>query len=129
MQVQTNTDSNIQGRESIAEHVEQVLESTLARFRDRITRVEVHLSDVNAGKGGDDDKKAVMEVRPAGAAPTVVSATAGNLRDAIKGAAAKLVSALEHSLGKQSNHHRGPPAPSDPVADVGDEDVGIDAPR
>jgi hypothetical protein len=51
MQIEISTDSNIEGREELATHVKGVVESTLNRFSDRITRVEVHLSDVNSYKG------------------------------------------------------------------------------
>ena len=51
MQIQVNTDSNIEGREKLTAHVRSVVESALNRFSDRITRVEVHLSDHGPLKG------------------------------------------------------------------------------
>ena len=39
MQIQINTDSNIEGREELAIHVKGVVASVLSRFSDRITRV------------------------------------------------------------------------------------------
>ena len=47
MQVQLKTDSRVQGAESLAAWVERELKDKLARFRDQVTRIEVHLSDVN----------------------------------------------------------------------------------
>jgi hypothetical protein len=38
----------------------------LRRFASQITRVEVHVADVNAGKQGSADKRCMMEARPAG---------------------------------------------------------------
>ena len=63
MQIEVSTDSNIEGREKSAAHVKGVVESALNRFSDRITRVEVHLSDVNSYKGGEDGIRCVMEAR------------------------------------------------------------------
>ena len=51
MQIEISTDSNIEGREKLATHVKGVVESALNRFSDQITRVEVHLSDVNKLQG------------------------------------------------------------------------------
>ena len=50
MLIQVNTDHNIEGRETLATHVQGVVEDALSRFKDQITRVEVHLSDENSGK-------------------------------------------------------------------------------
>jgi len=50
MQVQINTDHNIEGREALAAYVSGVVEAALSRISDHITRVEVHLSDENSDK-------------------------------------------------------------------------------
>lgn len=44
MKVQLNTDHNVQGNETLAGRVEAEVESSLSRFREQITRVEVHIS-------------------------------------------------------------------------------------
>lgn len=49
MQIQLNTDKHIDGNQQLAAEVREVVESTLARFSDHITRVDVHLSDENSG--------------------------------------------------------------------------------
>ena len=67
MQIEISTDSNIEGREKLATYVKGVVESALNRFSDRITRVEVHLSDVNSYKGSEDGIRCVMEARTRGA--------------------------------------------------------------
>ncbi|MBA3732066.1 MAG: hypothetical protein H0W93_06880, partial [Gammaproteobacteria bacterium] len=49
MQIQINTDSNIEGRERLTREVEAVVLSALGRrFSDQITRLEIHFSDVNS---------------------------------------------------------------------------------
>lgn len=106
MQVQVNTDRNIEGREALARHVEEVIAAALDRFADQVTRVEVHLSDANGGKTGGADKRCVMEVRPEGRPPVAVSDQADNLHQAIRGAADKLQSALDSTFGKLGRNRR-----------------------
>jgi hypothetical protein len=58
MQIQINTDSNIDGNDRLVHQVEAVVRDALDRFSAQITRVEVHLSDENSGtKFGTDDKR------------------------------------------------------------------------
>jgi len=104
MKVHLNTDNHIQGDELLAQHVEQVVEETLARFGDRVGRVEVHLADVNGGKSGSGDKHCTMEARVDGHQPIAASADAENVRAAINGAAKKLLRVLDSSLGKLATH-------------------------
>jgi hypothetical protein len=66
---------------------------------DRLTRVEVHLSDVNAAKHGVDDKRCLLEARLAGLQPLAVSHEAESLRSAITGATRKLVRSLDSRSG------------------------------
>ena len=63
MQIQINTDHNIDGREALAAQVSGTIETALSRFSDHITRVEVHLSDENGGKNGLNDKRCMLEAR------------------------------------------------------------------
>lgn len=100
MQIQINTDRNIGGDERLAEHVEGVVRDTLSRFADQITRVEVHLADVNASKSGQDDKRCMLEARLAGRKPTAVTHLAGSVAEAVSGAADKLARAIDRELAK-----------------------------
>ena len=104
MRVQVNTDNNIPGDESLEAHVEEVVTSTLSRFSQDVTRVEVHLQDENSHKGGSDDIRCMMEARVEGMQPTAVTHNAGNVKDAINGAVRKLRNALTTSLGRRNNH-------------------------
>ena len=101
MKVQVNTDSNIEGREEMTQQVEAALRAAVGRFTDQITRVEVHLSDLNSHKFGPADKRSLHEARLAGRQPTAVSHQAGTIQEAIEGAAEKLKSSLESTLGRQ----------------------------
>jgi ribosome-associated translation inhibitor RaiA len=100
MQVQTNTDASINGSERLSAEVEAAVVDALGRFADRVTRVEVHLSDENMRKGGADDKRCVMEARVEGRSPTAVSHKAATVEEAITGAAAKLARSLDSALGR-----------------------------
>lgn len=104
MRIQVNTDSSIQGDESLEAFVIEVVEKNLGRFKEDVTRVEVHLTDVNKDKGGTDDKRCVMEARIEGLSPSAVTHNAGNVRDAINGAADKLKRSLTSTLEKRKSH-------------------------
>lgn len=103
MKVQLNTDKNIQGDEALTSHVETVVDGVLGRFRSQISRIEVHLSDVNAGKSGAADKRCVMEARLEGRPPVAASDDADTVGASISGAAGKLQRLLDSSLGKQAH--------------------------
>jgi ribosome-associated translation inhibitor RaiA len=101
MQIQVNTDNHIAGSAKLTHEVETVVESALRRFGDRITRVEVHLSDENSSqKSGDNDKRCVIEARLAGLQPTTVSHQGSSLEQAVDGAADKLKKTLKRTLGR-----------------------------
>jgi len=104
MQVQVNTDDNVEGREALARRVETSVSHTLARFSEYITRVEVHLSDENSDKSGRNDKRCLMEARLSGRQPVAVTNLAGSLDEAFSGAAEKLKRSLESTLGRLKDH-------------------------
>lgn len=103
MQVQVNTGNNITGSEELSSRVQGVVKDTLGRFGDRITRVEVHLNDVNGPKPGDDDNRCMMEARLEGLQPISVTDQAATLDQAVSGAAKKLQRSLDSTLGKLSD--------------------------
>ena len=100
MQIHVNTNDSVKGGEALFQRVEGVLEKALDRFGDRITRVEVHLNDVNAQKEGDRDNRCMMEARLGGLEPISVTHHADTLDQAIDGAAKKLQRALDSALGR-----------------------------
>ncbi|HTX05659.1 MAG TPA: HPF/RaiA family ribosome-associated protein [Steroidobacteraceae bacterium] len=98
MQVLVNSDHL--GGEDLTERVQGVVAGRLDRFDERITRVEVHLSDLNSSKLGERDKRCLMEARVGGLKPIAVSHEAATITEAIHVAADKLERALDHLLGK-----------------------------
>lgn len=120
MQIQINTDHNIQGREALVERLTGVVENSLRRVADHITRVEVHLSIESGGKGGQSDKRCTMEARLEGLQPVAVSDHAGTIDQAVNGASDKLLRAIDGVLGKlRDKSHR---APTHPVAEPMESD-------
>jgi len=106
MQIQINTDNNIDGSEALSAHVEAVVENAVRHMKEQLTRVEVHLDDENGGKTGIDDKRCMMEARLRNHQPVAVTHHAGSIHQAVDGAARKLKSALETVLGRLENRHR-----------------------
>ena len=100
MQIQVNTDNHIHGREEIVALAETGLEGAVGRFRDRITRVEAHLSDTNSHKTKGDDIRCVLEARLAGHQPIAVTHQAATVELALSGAADKLERSVESTLGR-----------------------------
>ena len=100
MHIEVSTDNSIDGSEALTNHIKGLVKNALVHFGDQITRVEVHLSDANAGKTGQDDKHCMIEARLEGRQPTAVKHAAATLDQAAKGAADKLKRLLESTLGR-----------------------------
>jgi len=112
MQIQINTDRNIEGHEALAGQVSDVVESALSRVSDHITRVEVHLNDENGDKHGHAGKRCMMEARVEGRQPVAVTHQAATLVQAVDGAADKLTRLIESTLGGRRHQEiRGADAP------------------
>ena len=117
MQVLVNSDHHIVGGEDLTERVQGVVEGRLERWGGRITRVEVHLNDLNSVKLGERDKRCMMEARIGGMKPIAVSHEAPTLTEAIHVAADKLERAIGHALGRLEDT-RGKAPPEAQVANV-----------
>ena len=100
MQIQINSDHHITGSPQLAGVVQALVRDTLERYSDRITRVEVHLNDLNGEKGGTTDKRCLMEARIGGVGAVSANHEAPSVELAIDGAMEKLERALEHKLGR-----------------------------
>ncbi len=109
MKIQVNTDHNVAGHEALTAHVTMNVESALSRFNKHITRIEVHLTDENATKGGDHDKRCVMEARLEGRQPIAVTDHAATLDQAIHGAVHKLTHLIESTLGRAEHSSENSP--------------------
>jgi ribosome-associated translation inhibitor RaiA len=113
MQVQIHTDHNIEGHEALADQVRGVVEGALSEFSDRITSVDVHLSNQNSDhQDGNDSMRCLIEAHLEGLQPIAVTDQAATLDQAVDGAADKLTRLIDHTLGRQSHqasHRTDPP--------------------
>ena len=100
MQIFIHTDRNISLIDTRRVAIENELTKAVARFETRLTRFEVHLSDLNSDRGGINDKRCLIEARPANHKPVAVDHEAGTVELAVSGASAKLVSLLESTFGR-----------------------------
>ena len=103
IQVLVHTDNHIKGNDGLSTRIETEVDATLERFAREITRVEVHLHDLNANKHGID-KRCLMEARLAGHQPIAVSHDAESVDQAVTGAVDKLEKALDHTIDKLTKH-------------------------
>ena len=104
MTIQFNTDNNISGSEGLKEKLSEKLNHSLKKYGDRITRLEVHLSDENGSKFGENDKRCMLEARVADIKPVAVTSFDNTIEQAVTGAISKLTAALDTTLGKMEKH-------------------------
>jgi len=113
MQIQVETDHNIEGRDALVAQVRGMLESSLRRIGDRITHVAVHLTDQNSDKeDGDDDMRCAIEAHLEGRQRIAVTHQAATVEQAVDGAADKLARLIESTLGRarhQEDRRSDPP--------------------
>jgi hypothetical protein len=101
MKIQVNTDRNVEGSDALVVMVEAEVQTALEHFEDRLTRVEVHLGDESGEKDrSSPDKRCLLEVRPAGMQPVVVTNSADTLEEAVVGATRKMQSLLNSTFGR-----------------------------
>ena len=103
MQVQINTGHNIQHDEALDAWIIEIVESALAHSSDHITRVEVHVSDENGRKSGQDDKRCMMEARLEGRSPIAATDHAATLGKAVNGAAGKLSRMIKSAVERSNS--------------------------
>lgn len=100
MQVQVHTDDHVEGSEALAQWVAGQAQSRLSRFQDNVSRLEVFLSDVDAGKSGSNDKRCRIEARVNGRQPITVADHADKMPVAFMSATDKLARALDTDLAR-----------------------------
>jgi ribosome-associated translation inhibitor RaiA len=101
LRIQVNSDNTVAVDANVKRHVKDEVHRILVNFTDRLTRVEVHLSDVNSLRSGPSDKRCLVEARPAGDTPRSASATADTLPAAIALALRKMRRSLTSFFGKK----------------------------
>jgi len=113
MQVRIHTDHNIEGHEALADRVSSVLEDALSGVSDRLTHVNVYLSDQNSDqKSSKDDMRCIIEAHIEGHQPLAVTHQSTTLNQAVDDAVDKLTHLINHTLGRlehQESHRTDPP--------------------
>ncbi|MBX2899135.1 MAG: HPF/RaiA family ribosome-associated protein [Cyclobacteriaceae bacterium] len=104
MKIEVNTDRHIESSQRLIDYCKTTLEAEFDRFEEYITRMDVHFSDENGAKGGDDDKRCLIEAKLKGLHPVTASNHASNLDDALSGAIDKMASILDSTLSKLRGH-------------------------
>jgi ribosome-associated translation inhibitor RaiA len=94
MKIQVNSDKTINVDAKLTSTIEGEANRVLNRFEKKLTRVEVHLSDVDNKKAGRADKRCLIEVRPAGDRPLTASAKAATTESAVSEALGKMQRSL-----------------------------------
>ncbi len=103
MIVQVNTGNTIDGSAAMTESLEALARDRLSRFEDKLTRIEIHVTDENGPRQTGDDKQCLIEARPTGLDPVKVTDNAGSIHQATAGALGKMVSALDRTYGKRTS--------------------------
>ena len=103
MQIQINSDNIIKADAGTINAMEELLRERLDRFAPRLTRLEVHLKDVNGTSAGAPDTICTLEARPNGLGPLTVDSNGASIDQAVAGAASKMLTALERTFGKLTN--------------------------
>ena len=102
----------------------------MSRFDDRITLVAVHLDDVNARKGGDKDSRCTIEAHIKRLKTIAVTHHAPTLDLAVVGAAEKMKTSIESTIGRRRTAARSPRAePGEPSVEESEEDVIVEEPE
>lgn len=100
MQFVFNSDNQTSLGSEAAEKAEALVAARLGRITDRLTRVEVHVSDLDGPRNGHDDKRCEIEIRPNGMRPITADDHASTVESAVSGAADKVLKAFDRQIGK-----------------------------
>lgn len=109
MQIEIGTDHSVKMHDEWTAKLEAMVQHAMRHHREQLTRVVLHLSDQNADKSGDADKRCAMEGRLRGMQPVAVTHSASTFDQAVSGAADKLARLLENTLAKASAKRPPPP--------------------
>jgi len=101
MKVLVNSDKTIAVDDSLTRFVAGEVRRVLSRFDARLTRVEVHLSDINNLRTGKPDKRCLIEARPKAGAPRTASATTTKVASAVNQALGKMRRSLTTFFGRR----------------------------
>jgi hypothetical protein len=114
VRIQVNSDKNITVDDRVTHFIAFEVNRVLGRFTGKLTRVEVHLTDVNSHKFGMHDKRCLIEARPARYRTMAASDRARTVALAVRGALRKMQNSLQTFFGKLGQR-RSKPRPTKAV--------------
>jgi hypothetical protein len=101
MKIQVNSDKSISIDSTLVSALEDEVSRVLSRFATKLTRVEVHLSDIDSSKTGQPDKRCLIEVRPTGGKPLTTIATTAATESSVSEALKKMQRSLTTFFGRK----------------------------
>jgi len=90
--------------EKLETFVNEQVSHAIRHHADDLTRVEVHLHDDNGEKAGANDKRCVIEARPAGGQPLIVDGTGEDELKTVASVAKKLERVVRNHFDKLRSH-------------------------
>ena len=109
MQVIINSDNQVDLQDDFRQHWQTEITSSLQRFSDWITRIEVHLTDENSNsKGGIDDIRCLIEARPADRQPVSIEVRGESAESALADGVQTLGRRLGTMIEKKRTQQRKP---------------------
>lgn len=100
MQILINTDKNVDHSERMDTYFKEEIEKTLARWEEKVTRIEVHFGDENSDKFGNKDKRCMIEARMEHMQPVAVTNHDSSVEKAFSGALDKVKKVLTTTYEK-----------------------------
>lgn len=101
MDFQFNTGNAVPGDARLEEHFENRIRERLARFEPRLSRIEIHIRDLDGTRRESPQGiEAMIEARPKDGDPLSATDRGPNPEEAVNAALQKLVARLDSVFGK-----------------------------
>ena len=104
MQIQINTDKNVENSGRLTTYFSDEITSKLGRFDAMVTRIEVHFGDENGDKFGKNDKRCLIEVRMEKQQPIAVTDYADTIEKAFHSALNKVKKVIDTTHEKMQHY-------------------------
>lgn len=107
LEIQFNSDNAVNGNDDLsAQARERISERLSERFGSRLTRIEVHVRDIDGTSNGPEGIEATIEARPSNGSPIVVTARNSSPMEAVNSALGTMVTRLDAVFGKADRHRK-----------------------